>query len=280
MQDIRQSNQWQTYMQSLGWKTVRVDTIVGYKKTLPLLGSIIKFQRCPIPKNLPEIIQIGKRERAFLIKIEPTKPFAPSIFQSNTSSTMPTKTIWIDLLKPTHSLWHEVRASTKTKINNAKRAGINIKQSTHIDQFTQFWKQSSRRRSMWAGQTSQLQKLWHAFPPQKKIILFAQKEDRILAGIFLLFHDHTAYYMYAFSTNEGRQSNAAHLLAWEAIVESKRLHMKRFDFEGIYEKGSAPKSWQGFTFFKTGFGGKEITFPHAYTKTLGWASLPLVKYLF
>ena len=73
--------------------------------------------------------------------------------------------------------------------------------------------------------------------------------------------------MYAASSDSGNKNFAPTLLVWEAILLAKKLKLKAFDFEGIYDERfpKAAESWKGFTKFKEGFGGEKVVFMENFT---------------
>ncbi|MDP3724006.1 MAG: peptidoglycan bridge formation glycyltransferase FemA/FemB family protein [bacterium] len=281
--DIRQSTPWQRYMSALGWNVVTVNNAVGYCKHIPLLGSVLKFPRCPSTIDLIHVEKETQHHRAFLVKIEPTtrsstdlERFKKHGFMPSHQSTMPTSTLQINLTQSIENLWQDVHSSTRTKINRSKKVGLEIVESDDIDAFAKVWSRSARRRGWMLGQSSNMKTLWSSFPPLTRLLLLCKDKTTLLAGVFLLFHDKTAYYMYAFTTDEGRQTPASHMLAWNAMLRSKKHGCVLFDFEGISDD-STPSSWKGFSFFKRGFGGIVVHFPSSLSKTSRWAQyLPTI----
>jgi lipid II:glycine glycyltransferase (peptidoglycan interpeptide bridge formation enzyme) len=79
-----------------------------------------------------------------------------------------------------------------------------------------------------------------------------------------------AFDWFGASAPKGRQLSLKSLVIWEAIKEAKRQGLNVFDFEGIYDSRfhQTQKNWQGFSFFKKGFGGEEIEFSQPLIKLL------------
>ena len=48
--------------------------------------------------------------------------------------------------------------------------------------------------------------------------------------------------------------------AWEAIKEAKKRGCQYYNFWGIHQPGRTPKSWDGLTLFKQGFGGDQVNY--------------------
>jgi len=105
-----------------------------------------------------------------------------------------------------------------------------------------------------------------------------------IASALIIFTKSTAFYHQGASIHT--KVPASYLLQWEAIKEAKKRGCAYYNFWGIYDKENrrTPKSWQGLTLFKTGFGGEKIAYlptqdliinPFSYLKSFLWE-----KYLF
>lgn len=92
-------------------------------------------------------------------------------------------------------------------------------------------------------------------------LLFAHIADKPAAAILFLQDKTTMYYSYAASYDEYRKNNVGTSLAMFGLLTAHRSGKKYFDFCGAAPK-SAPKNhpWQGFTRFKTSFGGERIEY--------------------
>ena len=69
---------------------------------------------------------------------------------------------------------------------------------------------------------------------------------------------------------EGKESNEVKAIA-------KKRGIKIFDFEGIIDpRIKATRRWHGFTHFKRGFGGEEVTYLGSFIKFYN----PVIKLIF
>lgn len=279
MRDLRQTKEYAKYMEMLGWRVVRYQmSDVGYQvfiKKIPLLGNIAKLQR-PIGKLEPRVLEgFAKQHKLTALYIEPTSYeslVTSHDFKPTKSCFLPPKTIHIDLTKSKERLSKEMKPKTRYNVKVAQKHGVVIKESKNIDTFVNLWTKSARSRGMWLPQTKEIRALWQAFGPKAHLVLahtsyLILHTSNPIAGVLVVHTPTTAYYMYAASTKEGKKLFAPTLLAWEAIKLAKREKCKIFDFEGIYDaRYPQTKSWQGFTKFKEGFGGKTITYPQTLVK--------------
>ena len=86
-------------------------------------------------------------------------------------------------------------------------------------------------------------------------------------GAYVVAGD-TIYYQMNGSTEKGRQEFAPYTVVWEGMLEGKRRGCRWFDFDGIFDErfAKAQKKWKGFSRFKTGFGGVEVTYLGSFSK--------------
>lgn len=271
MIDIRQSPQYADYLKLLGWQVEKINGCPIFIRQLPLISSLIKIQRPERIPSIEKILAVAKKYRAFRIVIEPSEPFNHSGFRPS-SPSLPSKTLHIDLTKPKEQIFADFSSAKRRAIRRAIKNKVVIEGSDNIESFIKLKNQQGLPLTLLLRYNRQLQALWQAFLPQKATLLLAfDTLDTFIpiAGLFLLFHDQVAYYYQAASTKKGNKLAAPSLLVWEAIKFSKKGGHKIFDFEGIYDSRFSQKSWLGFTKFKKGFGGKEITYPRPLAKTLG-----------
>jgi hypothetical protein len=89
-----------------------------------------------------------------------------------------------------------------------------------------------------------------------------------LSGAFVSVVGNTAHYVHAGTTVEGKQKGAPYKLIFEISKKLKKDKVKYFDLDGVYDSRypGFTKSWQGFTKFKSNFGGFEVLYPHSFTK--------------
>lgn len=273
MTDIRQSQKWADYLESLGWKTEKIEIVNCFYRKLPLLGYMIKIQRS---EKLPfgKIEDFINNNKTFLVKIEPKDEKQAIILKnhgfklSRFPLTVP-KTIIIDLKKSEEQLLNQMHPKTRYNIKIAQKKGIKAEISKDFEAFRKVWLESQKRKKISFATSSQMEKFWQAFKEDSFLILAKDKKDEVLAGILMPIYDKAAYYLYAGSTKEGNKLFAPTFVTWNAIKLAKEKGSKVFDFEGVYDKRfkSATSSWQGFTRFKKSFGGKEIFYPGAFIKT-------------
>lgn len=283
MVDLRQTPQYAKYMKALGWQVVatplhssvveRAKTLV-YLKNIFLLGNIAKLQRSQ-KIDFKRIKRLTEDYKIAAFYVEPSAQIksVPPAFKSAKSAFLPSKTLQLDLTKSEEQLLKEMKPKTRYNIKVAQKRGVVVKQSKDIAAFINLWKSSAYLRFA-LPQSKEIAALWQAFG-KKAHLLLVYNGTHLLAGVLIARSQDTAFYMYAASNKIGKKLFAPTLVAWEAIRLAKKLKLKIFDFEGIYDsRYSSTRSWRGFTKFKEGFGVKVVEFP----KTLVYYKNPLLKF--
>ena len=265
MRELRQTKQYAKYMSLIGWEIDMVEGVYCYTKKIPILGSVIKIQRFDSKVKIGKIKELAKEKRAFTIYLEPISEelsgyYLANGFKMSRSSSLPSKTIRIDLNKPEKKLLSEMHYKTRYNTKVAVKRGVVIEKSNNIKQFAEFWQKCAKERGMFLPLKNEIFSIYKAFG-KSATILFAYKDEELLASILLVSTKDISYYMYAAATGKGKKLFAPTLVAWEAIRLAKHKGYKLFDFEGIYDIRSPIKTWGGFTRFKKSFGGEEIDFP-------------------
>jgi lipid II:glycine glycyltransferase (peptidoglycan interpeptide bridge formation enzyme) len=270
MIDLRQTPEYAEYLRKIGWTTERIDKVNYAIKKFPLVGSIIKIQR-PAVFNNETIKKLSHKYRSFQIIFEPVdltnnQQLTTNNYKLSKSPYLPSKTIHLDLTQTEKMLLKQMRPKTRYNIKIAKRNGVEIKPSKDANLFSKLWHKFRRSHLLFLSLSKEITCMYQAFNKRTNI-LFAYHNDTIVACLMLVYSDELAYYMFAAASGEGKKLFAPTLLTWEAVKLAKKKGYKIFDFEGIYDERFPIPSWKGFSRFKQGFGGVEIKYPGAFTKT-------------
>lgn len=277
MTDLRQTPEYAQYMKSLGWQAVSLDNNLVYLKNIPLIGKIAKLQR---PKS--EIIESSlttfiDQNKVSVFYIEPNtgNGFKNLNFKTSKSCFLPSKTIHMDLKLSEQEILKQIKKKTRYSVRLAQKQNLCVTKSQDVALFIKMWEISARKRGMWLPQKKEILSLWNAFKDNTHCLIANSDtlhQKKPLAGVLIVRANNVAYYMYAFSTQEGNKLSAPTFLVWEAIKLAKKKNCEIFDFEGIYDKRyPQTKNWKGFTKFKEGFGGEIIEYPQTivrYSNTL------------
>lgn len=288
MTDIRQSLHWANFMEDLGWgvdKVGRNGQFVYYRK-IPLFGTVIKAPRLTDPLPLSEIDSFARAKKATFVKLEPfyhsdrkdiTDNLTKFGFKGEKWALHPTKTIVVNLRKNDEDLLSDMEKDTRYGVRSSQRRGVRIVKSSDLRRFLKLYQKTAKRKKFWVAE-KELSVLWDIFFNEgKAFILIAQWNKADVAGCLILHHEKTAYYYHAASIPQFRELYAPYLLIWEAMQTAKSLRLKEFDLEGLFDSRiPATKNWRGFSHFKRGFGGDEVTLLGSFAKSYN----PVLSLLF
>lgn len=258
MIDIRQTEEYKTYLSSIGWQVERIDNTNYFIKRLPLIGSIMKIQR-PEKINLKTIEKLKTKYCAFQIILEPKENVTLKGFRLSKSPYLPSKTLQVDLTKNEKQIFNNFKKDVKYALHKTKV--IIIKEEKNLKEFRNTWLKSVGIKR-YVPPLAHLKALKQAFG--KKALILTDEEKN--AGAIFLIGDKVAYYWQAFTNKFGRRNLFQYKIVWEGISWAKENKAKVFDFEGIYDERFPNKSWKGFTHFKKSFGGKEVYYPGCYIR--------------
>jgi lipid II:glycine glycyltransferase (peptidoglycan interpeptide bridge formation enzyme) len=233
----------------------------GYKDVLTQLKNFCKEKKCDYLTIDPQLIDIDENKRKLT---EEGFVEADRHIQANHK--------WLlDITKDEETLMAEMRKNTRYSVKRALKDGVVIRKSASLKDFQLFQDtlaQTAKRKKFYT-KSIQLEKEFNILASHENMLLFwAEYQGKpVSAAIISFFGKHAGYLWGATSTDLPNNVPAAYPVLWEAILEAKSRGVTTFDFWGIAPP-DAPKNhpWQGFTFFKTGFGGyyKRLILPFDY----------------
>lgn len=281
-QDIRQSDGWGKYLETLGWKIRKTSSgiLIDIKPTF--LGNLVKIQRPKKvdEKDLEEIEKICREEKCAYIKIEPdygqeTLIFDEAGYKNTFSPNAVPSTIFIDLSKSEEELWGELSHSAKYSVTRAVREGFTVEviKNPSIDLLKESYEvfiTTAKSKHFYLSPFSQYSNRVGIFGERSYLCIGRDAEGKIQASKYCLGHKDMVLFVTGGATGESRKNKSGYLLMWEAIKFFKKEGYSCFDLEGKEDKRFPlfTKHWEGFSDFKEKFGGIPIEFP-----------IPKIKYL-
>lgn len=271
--DIRQTPEYSHFLKKLGWQTIKLNNCQIYIKKLPLLPfSVAKILRANQIPSIEKLKRLIKQYKILFIKIAPFNPevLNNTKYHPDNSPLIPTKTIWIDLIKSEDELLKKMKPKTRYNIRLAQRKNLQVKivpgdkiTNQQLEDFYKIWIKTKPYDWLFKPSFNELKYLIEGFGKKCFFVLTYNSQlitHNLIAGVLILQSKNMSFYWHNGSTKEGKKLFTPTLYVWEAIKESKKRGLKIFDFEGIYDErfGNLRQSWQGFSKFKQGFGGQEI----------------------
>ena len=296
--ELRQSEEWGKFLQSLGWQTETSDGCSLRIRQVGPFGSIIKIQR---PENLPlaKIDEIAKKNRALFVKVEPlndsqAQDLISNRYQIDTWPLTPSRTVFINLKQSETELLGSFSKDTRQAIRRALSLKLSpivynptSKDFDHaLGIFHDLLRQTGKNKGFWVPPLRELGTKAAAFGENCCLILTFRIYERLrpetnllpLSGAFLILHDKVGYYHHAASLHLGQLVKASYLCLWEALKTAKTMGAEKMDLEGIFDPRfpSMFKKWINFSTFKLKWSGEIKEYPSNYINFFS----PIVKLFF
>lgn len=261
-----QSPEWASFREETGNTVLKTDYGYITIHTVPLIGKIGIFLKCPEPtaKMLTYLKNIGQEEGLLFIKLEPnTKNNKSDISLLKKYGAVRGKTFFtpttfvINLLLSEEEILKSFSSKTRYNIRLAQKHGVVVKEDNSakaFDTYISLMRETVQRQGFYAHSEKYHRLMWK-FMHESKIahLLTATYKKSVLATWILFSYKDTLYYPYGASSEKHKQVMASSLMMWEAIKLGKKLGLKKFDLWGR-EEG------KGFTRFKEGFSPEIVEF--------------------
>ena len=220
---------------------------------------------------LQEIKKIADDEKVILFRIDPpvladniaAERFYSALgFVKNPKSIQPRHSLILDLKPTPEQLLENMKPKTRYNIHLAEKHGIVAIKSDHpydLDKFLELNKATSGRQGFAPHSDHYYRtqfEILHSAGIQE--LWLARHQDKVLAAILVNYFGDTATYVHGASDHTQRELMAPHLLQFTAIQDAHRRGFTYYDFWGINPDPNHP--WAGFTRFKRGFSGNEISY--------------------
>lgn len=282
--DPRQAPQWGEYLKKIGWQVEWVGKSQVFIRQLPLINaSVIKIQRPIGPIPFAKIDRIAHQYQALCTVLEPhllgfhQTAFLKYDYQPSKLRFAHTATIKIDLTQTQAQLWRSFSDNARRNINKAQGNQLRIEtiflKKEFDDQrfrlFYQLLKAMAKQKKFFITSYDDFASKMTAFK-DSSILLSAYhgRSQEPLAMLWLAYFNQVVFYVHPAITPVGYKLLANYLLVWEGLKLAKKLNLKVFDFESIYDP-RFPKDhpqWQGYTEFKKRWHGTIIEYPPAWIK--------------
>ncbi len=278
--DIRQSQEWQSYLAYLGWHTCTTDSHkpIYYRGAGPMVVAKMQRPQVLTEQELTNIDDLAQRHKFSYLKLEPT--FRQDLvileqagFSASLSPLSPPSTIFIDLTLDSNNLWTKLSPSAKYSINRAKREGGIVEHTVNpkpaqIDEVYPIVRTTALKQKFLVPDIEDLKtklQLW-----REKFILSVSRNGKgqVFGVKIFLAHNKSAWFMHGGTSDEGRKTKYGYLLLWNAILKLKALGYELLDLEGKDDSRfpTFTRNWGGFSHFKEKFGGIAIDYPRPYNK--------------
>lgn len=169
----------------------------------------------------------------------------------------------LNISPPEDELLKSMHKKTRYNIKLAGKKGVSVREASigELDIWYDMYKTTAKRDSIAIHSKEYYRSVYNRANSSDGVdmkLLFAEHEEDLLAGIFVLTSGENSTYLYGASSNIKRNFMPAYLLQWEAIKGAKKSGSKSYDFFGIPPINDKKHSMHGLYRFKIGFGGDII----------------------
>lgn len=224
------------------------------------------------------LVQLAKHEGYWFVRMAPV--FTNTAYHKDLMSKlgyrtapiyMHAETMWVmDISGTEEEILRGMRKNTRYYIKRGIKDGIIVNKNNDLSSLDAFWELYEKTytredftpfsKRYITGEFKEFNKTQNALfflgevPPK-----FAQEgASRILAGSLAIFTKSAAFYHQGASVHTDYP--VPYQVQWQTILEAKRRGCKYYNLYGIYHAGRTPKSWEGLSLFKRGFGGFEVNY--------------------
>ena len=211
--------------------------------------------------------EMAEENKAIYIKMEPLEDWVaelmvPQGFKRSRKEVQASRSVILDLGRPEEEILTGMHHKTRYNIRVAEKNSIRIESSNDVEVLWNLLNKTSKRQKFHAHPKAYYKKLFEFFkdnPGIKSEIILAWLGDKPVAGVFLLTHGDTCYYLHGGSDYDYHNVMAPYALHWHVIKELNKKGIKHYDFGG-----SESVKWAGITRFKLGWGGRQIEYPGSF----------------
>ncbi|HEY0757152.1 MAG TPA: peptidoglycan bridge formation glycyltransferase FemA/FemB family protein [Ktedonobacteraceae bacterium] len=255
----------------------------------PRLGHLAYLPKGPVldwaattPAGMPlarlfllKLRDYCRKQGALALQIEPalatdapSAQIALTLLQElgfhQTQAVQPLRTIALDIQPTEEMLLAHMKEKWRYNVRLAARKGVEIRTAQSLEELRAWYAlldTTGERDEFGIHTPAYYRKVWDIFVTRAQAsLLLAYMENELLAGIFVTHLAHEAIYLYGASSNARRNLMPNYLLQWEAIRRAREAGASTYDFWGIPATDETTEALAGVYRFKSGWGGRAITF--------------------
>lgn len=267
-----QSDSWRDFQERSGKKVFTLENgAFAIKLDLPMGKSYLYSPFFEASEALDELREIGKREDAIFVKVEPLEEgvsvannLKKAKFNKAKKFLQPQRTIILDVNRGDEDLLANMHPKTRYNIKLAQKKGVVVAKSedkqASFEDFARLLASTAGRDGFTTHPMSYYEEILNIDGVE---LYLAFGGDALLSAAIIIFHEARATYLHGASSYQHRSLMAPHLMHWQIIQDARARGMRDYDLWGIDED-----RWPGVTRFKKGFGGREVSYIGSYDYVL------------
>jgi len=305
---------WGELKARFGWQVVRLALVEEGKI---VSGAQVLFRPVPpmfsvayVPKGpladwndniqvntlLAGLRRLCRSQRSIFLKIEPHASDDASLRDTISQygcaisefTVQPARTIVVDITPAEEAILAAMKQKTRYNIRVALRKGVVIRTGIADDMptFFRLMQTTGQRDHFGIHSLDYFRNMFELFAPEQAALLLAEVHGEPVAGLMVLSHPPTAYYLFGASSSSHREKMPTYLLQWEAMRWARSKSCQKYDLWGIPDADEEklesrfvahsqdPSGLWGVYRFKRGFGGRVTravgAFDFVYNRPLYW----------
>jgi lipid II:glycine glycyltransferase (peptidoglycan interpeptide bridge formation enzyme) len=292
--DSLQSPAFQEFFRQIGWIVEdlgggQVGYVMGMR-FLPLV-SVMGIMRVEDPIALSLADRVVRQYRSLVVRVAPKvivgsneavlweKELRAHGYAWDTFALVPPKTLVLDLGLSEMDLLGQMKPKTRYNIRLSQRRGVTTKvvngdtiakNINHLDEFYTVYHQNCQRIGIKSMPRKQIEMVFKTHGENLFVLYVYVNSGELGTVASFIVNGDTLLYQWNGSTAKGRHDFATNLVVWEGMLEGKRRGCRWLDFDGVRDERypKLDENWKGFSRFKAGFGGEEVTYLGTYIKRL------------
>ena len=248
-------------------------------------GPVIDDPASPaLPVMLDFVKGAARKYGAFMLKVEPSVKDGDAAwlaalrdldFRPNPYATHVRHEWILDLRPGEQDILAGMKEKWRYNIRLASRKGVTVRKGAgqvDLDTFYRIYETTSERDQFFIHDKKHYEDVMRLYSTndagdeeegeekERALLLLAEYEGQVIAGIIVLRFGRWSWYMYGASSNEHRNLMPNHLLQWTGMQWAKSHGCWYYNFRGIPDILEEGQELWGVYVFKRGFGGCPVRF--------------------
>ncbi len=285
---LLQSWAWGEVQARAGWSIERIRLPGGAMASVQLrsVGPAREayVPRGPVPASheaIDALVEWARGAKLARLLIEPEGPaaLAGALSERRFSSTAPTQPQHTRILqlRPPDEMLKSFRHGRRYNIRAGLRRGVIVKESKDAAELARQSAAVERRESINLPDRPYYELLLELLSWCRTYVAYHPATNEALATVLVARHAGRAYSLFAGRSGAHPELMGNDLAWWAAISSAAEAGCRDFDLWGVPPPDSGPDHpWYGLGFFKSEFGGEEVTYPGAWEMVLSSAGAKLI----
>jgi Acetyltransferase (GNAT) domain len=285
---LLQSWGWGEVQARAGWRIERVRLTGGAMASVQVrsIGPAREayVPRGPVPATaeaVDALVEWARAAKMARLLVEPEAPqgLGDDLAQRHFSTAAPTQpqhTRIVELRGPAEML-KTFRHGRRYNIRAGLRRGVVVKEGKDAAELARQSAAVERRESIHLPDSRYYDLLLQLLPWCRTYVAYQDPTNEALATVLVARHAGRAYSLFAGRSGAHPELMGNDLAWWAAISAAAEAGCRDFDLWGVPPPGAGPDHpWHGLGFFKSEFGGAEVTYPGAWALVLSEAGAKLI----